>query len=81
MEQKKSVSKFECRDTTHFEWLPDGVHLITATLSPRLRVNNWWVGVGGVCKESISLFFEWFFSLHILHFLTTAIKSGTIRDL
>lgn len=40
MEQKKSVSKFECPDTTHFEWLPDGVHLITATLSPRLRVNN-----------------------------------------
>ena len=28
------------RDTTYMEWCPDGRHILGATLSPRLRVDN-----------------------------------------
>ncbi|XP_040043881.2 eukaryotic translation initiation factor 2A [Gasterosteus aculeatus] len=36
----KQVSKPEAPDATHFSWCPDGEHVVTATCSPRLRVNN-----------------------------------------
>ena len=31
---------FQARDTTYFEWCPDGEHFVTATCAPRLRVSN-----------------------------------------
>ena len=34
------MSKPQQPDTTHFSWCPDGEHVVTATCSPRLRVNN-----------------------------------------
>lgn len=34
------LSKFKAPDTTYFEWSPDGMHILTATTSPRLRVGN-----------------------------------------
>ncbi|XP_065644550.1 eukaryotic translation initiation factor 2A isoform X2 [Hydra vulgaris] len=37
---RKIISKPQARDTTYFEWCPDGQHFITSTLSPRLRVSN-----------------------------------------
>ncbi|XP_034021348.1 eukaryotic translation initiation factor 2A isoform X2 [Thalassophryne amazonica] len=36
----KQVSKPQAPDATHFSWSPDGEHVVTATCSPRLRVNN-----------------------------------------
>uniref|UniRef100_A0A3Q3WJG3 Eukaryotic translation initiation factor 2A n=1 Tax=Mola mola TaxID=94237 RepID=A0A3Q3WJG3_MOLML len=36
----KQVSRPQEPDTTHFSWCPDGEHVVTATCSPRLRVNN-----------------------------------------
>ncbi|XP_022693063.1 eukaryotic translation initiation factor 2A-like [Varroa jacobsoni] len=40
VEQKKRISIMEIPDTTHLEFSVDGMHFLTATLSPRLRVNN-----------------------------------------
>jgi len=40
VETKKEVSTFSAPDTTLFEWCSDGSHFITATTTPRLRVNN-----------------------------------------
>ncbi|KAL8617924.1 hypothetical protein ACOMHN_026501 [Nucella lapillus] len=40
LKQKKEISKFKAADTTTFEWSPDGEHVLTATVSPRLRVSN-----------------------------------------
>ncbi|ELT97619.1 hypothetical protein CAPTEDRAFT_157320 [Capitella teleta] len=34
------ISQFKVPDTTHFEWSPDGTHVLTATTTPRLRVGN-----------------------------------------
>nr|XP_039266838.1 eukaryotic translation initiation factor 2A-like [Styela clava] len=36
----KQIGQLEAPDTTQLEWCPDGVHFITATTTPRLRVNN-----------------------------------------
>ncbi|KAF9578184.1 hypothetical protein BGW38_006157, partial [Lunasporangiospora selenospora] len=36
----KKVATISARDTTACEWSPDGRHILTATLSPRLRVDN-----------------------------------------
>ncbi|KAF8975611.1 hypothetical protein BGZ46_008982 [Entomortierella lignicola] len=36
----KKISSVSARDTTACEWSPDGRHILTATLSPRLRVDN-----------------------------------------
>ncbi|ESO01460.1 hypothetical protein HELRODRAFT_192345 [Helobdella robusta] len=40
VEKHKMLNKFSVVDTTYFEWCPDGVHFLAATLSPRLRVSN-----------------------------------------
>lgn len=37
---KKMLSKFEIPDVTHFEWCPDGEHVLTSTLTPKLRISN-----------------------------------------
>ncbi|KAG8229144.1 hypothetical protein J437_LFUL009213 [Ladona fulva] len=37
---RKLVSKVDAPDTTLLQWSPDGVHFITATTAPRLRVGN-----------------------------------------
>ncbi|KAF9428101.1 hypothetical protein BGZ94_003370 [Podila epigama] len=36
----KKITSVSARDTTFCEWSPDGRHILTATLSPRLRVDN-----------------------------------------
>lgn len=36
----KEMCSVQADDTTHFEWAPDGEHVITATTAPRLRVSN-----------------------------------------
>ena len=36
----KKISTFEAPDTSECTWSPDGRHIMTATLSPRLRVDN-----------------------------------------
>ncbi len=33
----------QASDSTQFEWCPDGVHFVTATTAPRLRVGNGYV--------------------------------------
>ncbi|GFR58991.1 eukaryotic translation initiation factor 2A, partial [Elysia marginata] len=38
--QKKQIAQTQASDTTHFEWCPDGQHLLTCTTAPRLRVGN-----------------------------------------
>jgi len=40
VEKRKLVAEFKSPDTTHISWAPDGVHLITAVTSPRMRVSN-----------------------------------------
>ncbi|XP_066954505.1 eukaryotic translation initiation factor 2A [Macrobrachium rosenbergii] len=37
---RKIIGETECSDTTHITWSPCGQYLLTATCSPRLRVNN-----------------------------------------
>ncbi|KAK3893139.1 hypothetical protein Pcinc_003034 [Petrolisthes cinctipes] len=36
----KVLGQTECPDTTHVNWSPCGQYILTATCSPRLRVNN-----------------------------------------
>lgn len=36
----KVVSRYTAADTTHHEWHGDGVHMLTCTTSPRLRIDN-----------------------------------------
>jgi len=40
METNKLITNIKLPDTTYFEWCPDGVHFVSATCSPRLRVGN-----------------------------------------
>jgi len=37
---KKLIAKPQAPDSTFFEWSPDGVHFLTATTSPRLKIDN-----------------------------------------
>lgn len=34
------LGKCEAPDTTLLEWSPDGMHFMTATTAPRLRISN-----------------------------------------
>jgi translation initiation factor 2A len=36
----KKVASFKEDAAVYCEFLPDGIHILTATLSPRLRVDN-----------------------------------------
>lgn len=38
--EKRKVSNPQAVDSTYFEWCPDGEHFLTATTTPRLRVDN-----------------------------------------
>ncbi|RUS75850.1 hypothetical protein EGW08_016371 [Elysia chlorotica] len=40
LKQRKQLAQTQAADTTHFEWCPDGQHLLTCTTAPRLRVGN-----------------------------------------
>lgn len=42
---QKKIGETECSDTTHVKWAPCGQYLMTATCSPRLRVNNGQVSI------------------------------------
>lgn len=46
LDAQKPISRCKIPDTTYVEWAPDGMHIITATLSPRLRIGN-----GYVCSK------------------------------
>ncbi|XP_045601720.1 eukaryotic translation initiation factor 2A [Procambarus clarkii] len=37
---RKKIGETECPDSTSFSWSPCGQYMLTATCSPRLRVNN-----------------------------------------
>ncbi|KAK4686187.1 translation initiation factor 2A, partial [Tremellales sp. Uapishka_1] len=45
---RKKVAEFKAANASHCEWSPCGRYILTATLSPRLRVDNrviiWWCG-------------------------------------
>lgn len=38
--QRKRLVNWSAADSTIFLWASDGIHLLTATTAPRLRVNN-----------------------------------------
>ena len=40
LNEKQQLKDFKATDTTYFEWISDGCHFLTATTSPRLRVDN-----------------------------------------
>ncbi|KAE9414966.1 hypothetical protein Angca_004391, partial [Angiostrongylus cantonensis] len=40
VEKKKQIVAIEVPNTTLFEWAPDGQHFLTATTTPRLRIDN-----------------------------------------
>jgi len=39
-EKRSQIIPLEVPSTTYFEWAPDGQHFLTATTSPRLRIDN-----------------------------------------
>ncbi|CAJ0585877.1 unnamed protein product, partial [Mesorhabditis spiculigera] len=39
-EKRKLIISIEVPNTTYFEWAPDGRHFLTATTTPRLRIDN-----------------------------------------
>lgn len=52
------VCTIQASNCTHCEWSPDGKHILTATTSPRLRVDNgirvWHVGGGLMYNEDMT---------------------------
>ncbi|KAK6033730.1 eukaryotic translation initiation factor eIF2A [Ostertagia ostertagi] len=53
-EKKKLIVSIEVPNTTLFEWAPDGQHFVTATTTPRLRIDNGfriWHYSGKLVKE------------------------------
>lgn len=48
MSTRNKVAEFKASNSSHCEWSPCGRYILTATLSPRLRVDNgikiWWCG-------------------------------------
>eukprot|EP00112_Aurelia_sp_Birch-Aquarium-sp1_P022323 Seg626.2 transcript_id=Seg626.2/GoldUCD/mRNA.D3Y31 product="Eukaryotic translation initiation factor 2A" protein_id=Seg626.2/GoldUCD/D3Y31 len=40
VKDKKLISKPQAEDSTEFQWAPDGIHFLTATTSPRLKIGN-----------------------------------------
>lgn len=58
IEQKKRICQTRIPDTTHLEFASDGIHFLTATLAPRLRVNNGfkiWHYSGALKSEIVSI--------------------------
>ncbi|KAK5980038.1 Eukaryotic translation initiation factor 2A [Trichostrongylus colubriformis] len=56
MEKKKRIVAIEVPNTTLFEWAPDGQHFVTATTTPRLRIDNgfrMWHYSGKLVKEEL----------------------------
>lgn len=56
------LTTIEASNASHCEWSPDGRHILTATLSPRLRVDNGiriWHALGGLMyNEEMSELYE-----------------------
>lgn len=54
----EKVCTIQASNCTHCEWSPDGKHILTATTSPRLRVDNgiriWHVGGGLMYNEEMT---------------------------
>ncbi|CAI4233154.1 unnamed protein product [Auanema sp. JU1783] len=40
IEKKKLINTIDVPNTTQFQWAPDGQHFVTATTTPRLRIDN-----------------------------------------
>ena len=40
VKKKQMISNPRAPDSTAYAWAPDGVHVMTATTAPRLRVGN-----------------------------------------
>ncbi len=59
---KKLISNPKSPDTTHFDWCPNGEHILTATTAPRLRVGNGYV----------DLFWRTFLTLLLSSFLLSS---------
>ncbi|VDL71867.1 unnamed protein product [Nippostrongylus brasiliensis] len=54
VEKKRQIVAIEVPNTTLFEWAPDGQHFMTATTTPRLRIDNGyrlWHYSGKLLKE------------------------------
>ncbi|KAK2188573.1 hypothetical protein NP493_128g03021 [Ridgeia piscesae] len=55
MHSKQVISRLRDSDVTHFEWCPDGVHMITSKLSPQIKVSNgfkvWHCGTGKMMHQ------------------------------
>ncbi|VDD86364.1 unnamed protein product [Enterobius vermicularis] len=54
-EERKEIVQIDVPNTTLFEWAPDGQHFITATTTPRLRIDNSyriWSYTGRLIHES-----------------------------
>lgn len=58
----KKVVTIEAANTSVCEWSPDGKHILTATTSPRLRVDNgvrvWHVGGGLMYNEDLNELYD-----------------------
>ncbi|KAF2085348.1 translation initiation factor eIF-2A [Saccharata proteae CBS 121410] len=54
----EKICTIDASNTSHCEWSPDGKHILTATTSPRLRVDNgirvWHVGGGIMYHEEMT---------------------------
>ncbi|VDK35223.1 unnamed protein product, partial [Anisakis simplex] len=40
VDERKEILRIDVPNTTFLEWAPDGQHLMTATTTPRLRIDN-----------------------------------------
>lgn len=40
IQSRKLINKCDAPDTTLLQWCPDGIHFLTATTAPRLRIGN-----------------------------------------
>jgi translation initiation factor 2A len=60
--QWERVTTIEASNASVCEWSPDGAFILTATTSPRLRVDNgvriWWVGGKLVYKEEMNELYQ-----------------------
>lgn len=56
------INQLSAPDTTQFEWCPDGQHIVTATCSPRLKVDNgftvWNYTTGQIFKAEMKELFS-----------------------
>ena len=55
LHRRQIMNRLSASDITHFEWCPDGIHMLTSKLSPRLKVSNgfkvWHCGTGQLLHQ------------------------------